>query len=126
MYSQILKVLPILIFSGCSVLERPTQVAPVEVVTIEKPAPVYHPPKPSAVRASPVEWTVLTPETMQEYLDDLAEGKAPTNAFYGLTTKGYENLSSNMADIIRYIRQLSSIVDYYQNLETTDAAEEDK
>tara|TARA_R100001086_G_scaffold223344_1_gene141032 strand:- start:299 stop:490 length:192 start_codon:yes stop_codon:yes gene_type:complete len=63
---------------------------------------------------------------MQEYLDDLSEGNAPTNAFYGLTTKGYENLSHNMADIIRYIRQLSSIVDYYKNLETTDDAEEDK
>ena len=126
MYSQIWKVLPILVLSGCSVLEPPPQITPVEVVTIEKPAPVYHPPKPSAITTLPVEWTVLTPETMQEYLDDLAQGNAPTNAFYGLTTKGYENLSSNMADVIRYIRQLTSIVDYYKNLETTEDAEEDK
>jgi hypothetical protein len=101
-------------------------VTPVEVVTIEKPAPVYHPPKPMAIRTLPVEWTVLTPETMQEYLDDLAQGNAPTNAFYGLTTKGYENLSSNMADIIRYIRQLKSIVEYYQNLEAEDDTEENE
>ena len=126
MYSQIWKVLPILVLSGCSVLEPPPQITPVEVVTIEKPAPVYPPPKPSAITTLPVEWTVLTPETMQEYLDDLAQGNAPTNAFYGVTTQGYENLSSNMADVIRYIRQLTSIVDYYQNLETTDDAEEDK
>ena len=79
-----------------------------------------------AIRTLPVEWTVLTPETMQEYLDDLAQGNAPTNAFYGLTTKGYENLSSNMADIIRYIRQLKSIVEYYQNLEAEDDTEENE
>ena len=126
MYSKIWKLLPILILSGCSILDRPSEVAPVEVLTIEKPAPVYHPPKPSAVSALPVEWTVLTPETMQEYLNDWSDGNAPTNAFYGLTTKSYENLSSNMADIIRYIRQLSSIVDYYQNLETEDDTEENE
>ena len=126
MYSKTWKLLPILLLSGCSALYRTPQVAPVEVVTVTQPAPVYHPPLPSAVSALPVEWTVLTPQTMQEYLDDLSEGNAPTNAFYGLTTKGYENLSSNMADIVRYIRQLSSIVDYYKNLESTDDAEEDK
>jgi hypothetical protein len=126
MYLKTWKLLPILLLSGCSALDRNPQVAPVEVVTVTKPAPVYHPPLPSAVSALPVEWTVLTPQTMQEYLDDLSEGNAPTNAFYGLTTKGYENLSSNMADIVRYIRQLASIVDYYKNLESTDDAEEDK
>jgi len=63
---------------------------------------------------------------MQEYLDDLEKGDAPTNAFYGLTTKGYENLSANMADVIRYIRQLSSIVQYYKDLQTGDEQDEDE
>ncbi|MGI9313057.1 MAG: hypothetical protein ACR2PN_00005, partial [Luminiphilus sp.] len=53
---------------------------------------------------------------MQEYLDDLEAGNAPTNAYYGLSTKGYENLSSNMAEIKRYIRQVLNIVEYYKNL----------
>jgi len=126
MFSKIWKVSLTLLISGCSILDQPSPVRPVEVVTITEPAPTYHPPNPSAIRTLPVKWTVLTPQTMQEYLDDLSEGNAPTNAFYGLTTKGYENLSHNMADIIRYIRQLSSIVDYYKNLETTDDAKEDK
>jgi len=60
---------------------------------------------------------VLTPETMQEYLDDLADGNAPTNAYYGLSTKGYENLSSNMAEVKRYIRQVLNIIQYYRNLD---------
>ncbi len=60
---------------------------------------------------------MLTPETMQEYLDDLADGNAPTNAYYGLSTKGYENLSSNMAEVKRYIRQVLNIIQYYRNLD---------
>jgi len=34
-----------------------------------------------------------------------------------LTTKGYENLSQNMAEINRYIRQVLNIVDYYKSLD---------
>tara|TARA_B110000483_G_C18083723_1_gene499102 strand:- start:276 stop:446 length:171 start_codon:yes stop_codon:yes gene_type:complete len=51
---------------------------------------------------------------MSEYLADLENGDAPTNAYYGLTPKSYENLSNNMADVKRYIRQLLSILSYYQ------------
>ena len=54
---------------------------------------------------------------MQEYLDDLSEGNAPTNAWYALTTKGYENLSTNMAEVKRYLRQALSILKYYRELD---------
>ena len=90
------------------------EVAPVEVVTVVKKAPTYHPPLPNEIDPVPVEWTVLNPELMQDYLDDLNEGNAPTNVWYALTTKGYENLSTNMADVKRYLRQVLSIVKYYR------------
>ena len=89
----------------------------VEVVTIEKPAPVYHPPLPNQIAPLLVEWRVLTPATMQVYLDDLNAGKAPADAYYGLTPKGYENLSTNIAEIKRYIRQTISIIEYYRGLD---------
>ena len=78
------------------------EVAPVEVVTVVKKAPTYHPPLPNEIDPVPVEWTVLNPELMQDYLDDLNEGNAPTNVWYALTTKGYENLSTNMAEVKRF------------------------
>ena len=65
----------------------------------------------------PVEWKVLTPDTMKEYLDDLNKGEAPSQAFYGLPNKGYENLSNNMAEVKRYIRQTLSIIEYYRELD---------
>ena len=117
----------LLLISGCSILGSGRdipEVKPVEVVTVVKKAPTYHPPLPNQIEPVPVEWTVLNPELMQEYLDDLNEGKAPTNAWYALTTKGYENLSTNMAEVKRYLRQVLSILKYYREQETQQEAED--
>ena len=117
----------LLLISGCSILGSGRdipEVKPVEVVTVVKKAPTYHPPLPNQIEPVPVEWTVLNPELMQEYLDDLNEGKAPTNAWYALTTKGYENLSTNMAEVKRYLRQVLSILKYYREQDTQQKAED--
>ena len=106
--------------SGCALLGSDPyvpEVKQVEVVTITKPAAVYHPPLPNKVNTKPVEWTVLTPTIMSEYLTDLEKGEAPTNVYYGISPTGYENLSINMAELKRYIRQVLSIVDYYKKLD---------
>jgi len=78
---------------------------------------MYHPPLPNKVISMPVEWKVLTPDTMEEYLADLKKGEAPSQAYYGLTNKGYENLSNNIAEVKRYIRQTLSIIEYYRELD---------
>ena len=126
---KILIFLALLLASGCSVLGAKRdipQVKPVEVVTIVKEAPTYHPPLPNQIDPVPVEWTVLNPELMQEYLDDLNEGNAPTNVWYALTTKGYENLSTNMAEVKRYLRQAINILQYYRDLDAKQKDEQDE
>ena len=121
-YYKIWKLLPILlVLNGCSLLPSQTdspKVQAVEVVTVAQNPVRYPPPLPNAVTTLPVEWTVLTPVTMSEYLEDLRERNAPTNAFYGLTTKGYENLSQNMAEVTRFIRQVLSIIEYYRRVDS--------
>ena len=110
----------LLLVSGCSILGSKRDIPdikPVEVVTVVKKAPMYHPSLPNNISVVPVEWTVLNPELMQEYLDDLNEGNAPTNVWYALTTKGYENLSTHMAEVKRYLRQTLSILKYYRELD---------
>ena len=117
----------LLLVSGCSILgsgRNVPDVKPVEVVTVVKKAPMYHPPLPNNIESVPVEWTVLNPELMQAYLDDLNEGNAPTNVWYALTTKGYENLSINMAEVKRYLRQVISIVKYYKELDEEPSKDE--
>ena len=120
---KILLFLTLLLVSGCSILGSSRdipEVKPVEVVTVVKKAPTYPPPLPNQIDPVPVEWPVLNPEIMQEYLDDLNEGNAPTNAWYALTTKGYENLSTNMAEVKRYLRQVLSILKYYRELDNQE------
>jgi hypothetical protein len=117
----------LILLSGCSFMGgsrfTPPEVKPVEVVTIQKPAPLYHPPLPNRITPVPVQWKILTPDTMEEYIADLKEGEAPPQAWYSLTGKGYENLSTNMAEIKRYIRQVLSIIDYYRE---SDPAKDDQ
>ena len=118
----------LLLVSGCSIFgsnRNSPEIAPVEVVTVVKKAPVYHPVLPDSINTVPVEWTVLNAELMQEYLNDYEEGNAPTNVWYSLTSKGYENLSFNMAEVKRYLRQVLNIVEYYKSLdEERDSSDE--
>ena len=108
--------------SGCSWI-GPKPVQPVKIVKVEVPAPVYHPVLPEKIAPLEVEWKVLTPAVMKEYVGDLDEGEAPVNVWYATSTKGYENLSANMAEVKRYIRQMLNIVEYYKNL--ADEQQED-
>ena len=126
---RILLILLLATCNGCTLLGNDPyvpEVKPVEVITITKPAAVYHPPLPNKVNTKPVEWTVLTPAIMSEYLTDLEKGEAPTNVYYGISPTGYENLSVNMAELKRYIRQVLSIVDYYQKLDKQEDADASK
>ena len=66
--------------TGCSTLGVVSDLLPskpVEVNTVALPAPMYHPPLPLEIQAVNVEWKVLTPEIMEEYLKLVQEGKAP-------------------------------------------------
>lgn len=97
-------------------------VKPVEVKTIAERPPIYHPPLPYPMSLSDVDWEVLTPTTMQQYLDNLESGNAPRRAFYSLSSKEYENLSMDMAEITRYTKDILAIIKYYRSL---DKEEED-
>ena len=118
--------------SGCSALgnlfssppEVP-QVAPVEIVTITEPAPMFHPTLPEGVSPALVEWIVLNPSVMREYIENYDAGDAPAVAYYGLTSQAYENLANNLADIRRYIRQTLNIIKYYRDNDPTRDNEEE-
>lgn len=114
----------VLMFSSCSIL--PTSPRPVEVVTVAESIPMYHPPLPLEVQLNDVSWEVLTPKLMQEYLANLENGSAPQSAYYSLTSKEYENLSMNMAEIKRYLRDTLSIVEYYREYDKEEKSQDDK
>ena len=111
------------LMTSCSMI--PSQTKPGEVVTIAERMPMYHPPLPLEVQLVDVDWTVLTPELMEEYLQRIEAGEAPRSAYYALTTKEYENLSMNMAELKRYLKDTLHIIEFYREYED-DEDEENK
>jgi len=118
--NKILAVSFAFLLTSCSMMQQ--AVKPVKVKTIAERSPIYHPPLPHPMSLSDVDWEVLTPTTMQQYLDNLESGNAPRRAFYSLSSKEYENLSMDMAEITRYTKDILSIIKYYRSL---DKEEED-
>ena len=90
-------------------------VKPVEVKTIAERPPMYHPPLPMEMQLTDVRFEVLTPDLMREYLTLVEQGKAPARPYYTLTTKQYENLAINMAEIKRYTSNIITVVKFYRD-----------
>ena len=111
-----------LIASGCSMIQPKAK--PVSVTTIAKQQPMYHPPLPMEVQMDPVDWEILTPDSIQLYLDNLKKGEAPRRAFYSLSSKEYENLSMDIADITRYIKEVLGIIRFYREYDKEEEEEE--
>ena len=111
-----------LIASGCSMIQPKAK--PVSVTTIAKQQPIYHQPLPMEAQMDPVDWEILTPDSMQLYLDNLKKGEAPKRAFYSLSSKEYEHLSMDMADITRYIKEILGIIRFYREYDKEEEEEE--
>ena len=111
-----------LIASGCSMIQPKAK--PVAVTTIAKQQPMYHPPLPMEVQMDPVEWEIMTPERMEEYLANLKKGEAPKRAYYTLSSKEYEHLSMDMADITRYIKEILGIIKFYRDYDKEEDSDE--
>jgi len=125
-----LLIIPLLLINGCSSFSlfgdranQQPQVKPVEVVSVAKRAPIYHPPLPEHIESAPIEWRILSPDIMQAYLIAIEAGEEPRVAYYGLTSQSYENLSMTMGEITRYIEQILHIVGYYKELDEEEEKE---
>ena len=108
----------VLIASGCSMIQPKAK--PVSVTTIAERPPMYHPPLPMEVQMDPVEWEIMTPERMEEDLTNLEKGEAPRRAYYTLSSKEYEHLSMDIADITRYIKEILGIVKFYRDYDNDE------
>lgn len=64
-----------------------------------------------------VQWVVITQDNVEDIFDQ--KNKDGELVFFAITDQGYENLSLNMADLIKLIKQQKAIIaayqDYYEN-----------
>ena len=113
-----------LMMASCSLMQ--SSVKPVQVKSIAERPPMYHPPLPYPMSLSEVDWEIMTPELMKEYLQNLENGDAPARAYYSLSSKEYENLSMDMAEITRYTKDVLSIIKYYREYDKPKEEKEDE
>ena len=78
------------------------------------PAPRYHPPRPAPIKAPAIDsrtfFTALTPEIAKEKLDT---GEPFT--FMCQSEQSYLTLGAYFQDVLRYTKQVNSVLDYYED-----------
>ena len=74
---------------------------------------------PPAVQMNQLSFKVVNKDNIDSFLKDMSKAQGTTNpVFIAITTKDYENLSLNLADLRRYIEDQKAIIVYYRNLTT--------
>jgi len=108
MIQNILIVSTLLLVTACS--SRPDQIV-VDTRPIERSPLVL--PQVDEFSSRNVEWIIITPDNAQEVFDKLqAEGKPVV--IFGLTENGWENLTLNMADLLKLVQQQKAIITAYE------------
>jgi hypothetical protein len=70
--------------------------------------------RPRGVELQDVAWYVVTPENIEEFLEEF-KGNTGDVVFFAISVPHYENLALNLAELRRYIEQQQSIILYYEN-----------
>jgi hypothetical protein len=102
------------LLAGCASTNTPTTA----IVQVEKPTMML--PNVDQVRLKDVEWYVVTRDAKADspgHIDNVWK-KATKDSLFAVTSSGYENLSLNMAELVKVVKQLQAQVkaykDYYQ------------
>lgn len=107
----------IFLLQGCALFGKQ------DTVTIVEPEEfvIIHPTQPDETVMREVKWRVLSRKDLEKMMEtdegrkDLIDAIFKQDlALYVLNTEGYENLSLNMQEIIRYMKQQKEIIIYYR------------
>lgn len=74
---------------------------------------VIHPNLPAQLSMRKVDWTVFNRAKIEKLLADYPDQEI---VLFALSAKGYENLSLNVAEIIRYVKEQKNIIIYYREI----------
>jgi hypothetical protein len=79
---------------------------------------VIHPNVPAQLSMRNVEWTVFNRAKIEKLLADFPDQEI---VLFALSAKGYENISLNMGEIIRYLKEQKNVIIYYREAFPTPA-----
>lgn len=109
---NVLGFLTSLVFLSACSTSTTSSVPSVEVRTIEVPPPAPIVPDVDQLRIRDVQWTIVTPENVDEVFQNM---QANDTVLFALTSDGYEALSLNISDIRSNIEQYKKIVAIYES-----------
>ena len=101
---NILIIVIMLLISACGHDKINIKADPVEPVVI-------HPPVPDQLQLREVKWTVFNRAKLEQLLADYPNQEI---VLFALSAKGYENLSLNVAEILRYLKEQKGVIIYYR------------
>jgi hypothetical protein len=77
---------------------------------------IAQPNDPRAPVLKDVKWNVLTKDTASEFIDAQSRRQGSSNpVFIAITVQDYQVLSTDLAELKRYIDQQNSVIVYYRN-----------
>lgn len=107
--SALILLIPITFLSSCSTF-TPDVVA-YKSEPIEKPALVL--PDIATLELRDADFKIITPDELNDIFEKLKKDGEPV-VIYALTTKGYEQLALNIADILKLVSQQKAIIEAYK------------
>jgi len=95
--------------AGCATTKQ------VEVVTTPTKYQIYQPAPPAAVKLNKIKFRVVTKETLDAFVAEESKKQGnPNPVFVVMSTKDYQAISLNLAELKRYIDQQKQIIVYYE------------
>jgi len=72
---------------------------------------IIHPPPPNAIELKSVKFYVVSEKNLDKFLEEV---KASDGVFYAITPSGYENMSYNIQELRRYVKELQTVLLFYR------------
>lgn len=114
---KLILTLCLITISGCAWLQKPESVKPeVKIITEQVPVTIYQPPYPRSVELEDIKWFVITQDNLAEKIAELKKIQGESIVVFAMTPQSYENMSYNLQELRRYIRQQNEIIQYYQDV----------
>lgn len=97
------------VLAGCASTRK------IDVVSTPTEYQIYQPARPAPVSLNNVKFRVVTKENLDQFIAEQSKKQGNSNpVFVVISTKDYEALSLNLAELKRYIDQQKEIIVYYE------------
>jgi hypothetical protein len=85
------------------------------VITEQVPLEIYQPPLPNPVQLRDVYWFVITEDNLEEKMDQIRKIQDADAVVFAITPADYENMTWNIQELRRIIKQQKQLIIYYQD-----------